>query len=261
MILDRIVQTKHDEVAALKQRVTLSELEKQILMRPETRGFETKLLDSPKRQLGLIAEVKKASPSKGLIRADFHPVQLAQAYEAAGADCISVLTDVDYFQGSNAYLTAVSESISLPIIRKDFIIDPIQIYEARAIGADAILLIVAILDKATLRALLNEAKGLGLDVLIEVHDRAELEVALDMDHRLIGVNNRNLRTFETDLRTTESLMQHVPSTIKLISESGIHTREDVSYLQRVGAGGLLIGESFMRKPDVGGAINDLLGPI
>lgn len=261
MILDRIVQTKHDEVAALNQRVTLSELEKQILKRPATRGFETKLLDTPKRELGLIAEVKKASPSKGLIRPDFHPVELAQAYEAAGADCISVLTDVDYFQGSNAYLTAVSESISLPIIRKDFIIDPMQIYEARAIGADAILLIVAILDKSTLRALLNEAKGLGLDVLIEVHDRAELEIALDMDHRLIGVNNRNLRTFDTDLKTTETLMQHVPSHIKLISESGIHTQEDVSYLKRVGAGGLLIGESFMRKPDVGAAINDLLGPL
>jgi indole-3-glycerol phosphate synthase len=261
MILDRIVQTKHQEVALLKQARKLAAFEKQISGLPMTRGFERALLDEPKRSLGLIAEVKKASPSKGLIRADFDPVEIAKGYELANADCISVLTDVDYFQGANAYLTQVSQTISLPIIRKDFIIDPYQIYEARAIGADAILLIVAILKKDELRSLLLEAKNLSLDVLIEVHDRDELEIALDMDHRLIGVNNRNLRTFETDLRTTEQLMQHVPSTIKLISESGIHTTEDVDYLKKVGAGGLLIGESFMRKPNVTDAVNDLLGRL
>jgi indole-3-glycerol phosphate synthase len=261
MILDRIVQTKHAEVEQLKARVSLSEFDKQIAMLPKTRGFETRLLDSPKRALGLIAEVKKASPSKGLIRADFNPVEIAKGYEQAGADCLSVLTDVAYFQGSNTYLTDVHTNVSLPVIRKDFIIDPYQIYEARAIGADAILLIVAILEKKKLAALLQEAKDLGLDVLVEVHDRKELETALELNHRLIGVNNRDLKTFHTDLKTTEELMKYVPSSIRLISESGIHTVEDVAYLTRIGAGGLLIGESFMRKANVTDAVNELLGPI
>jgi indole-3-glycerol phosphate synthase len=261
MILDRIVQTKHIEVATLKERVTIAQFEKQIATLPQTRGFETRLLDTPKRDLGLIAEVKKASPSKGLIRADFNPVEIAKGYELAGADCLSVLTDVDYFQGSNAYLTEVSANVSLPIIRKDFIIDPFQIYEARAIGADAILLIVAILEKQQLKDLLKEAKDLSLDVLVEVHDRRELEIALELDHRLIGVNNRDLKTFHTDLQTTEELMKYVPNSIKLISESGIHTTEDVAYLKSIGAGGLLIGESFMRQPNVTDAVNALLGSI
>jgi indole-3-glycerol phosphate synthase len=259
MILDRIVETKKREVIALKERTSLATFEKQISALPQTRGFESHLLDHPNRSIGLIAEVKKASPSKGLIRADFDPIAIAKEYQLAGADCISVLTDVDYFQGSNEYLSAVKSNVSVPLLRKDFTIDPFQIYEARAIGADAILLIVAILEKKQLKELLLEAKNLNLDVLVEVHDRSELEIALELDHRLIGVNNRDLRTFHTDLKTTEELMQYVPGSIKLISESGIHTTEDVDYLKKIGAGGLLIGESFMRKPNVADAVNALLG--
>src|SRR5690606_17302552 len=202
MFLDRIVETKKQEVMELAKRFDLAHYEQLIAALPPCKGFEAALKSgSRNRSLALIAEVKKASPSKGLIREDFHPVELAKAYEAAGADCLSVLTDEQYFQGSNQFLTAIREAVSVPLLRKDFIIDYRQIYEARAIGADCILLIVAILTDEQLSEFYDLAKKLGMDVLVEVHDEEELNRVLKLDKAtLIGVNNRNLRTFETDLK-------------------------------------------------------------
>lgn len=259
MFLDRIVTTKLQEVAALKEGLSIQGAEKQISQLPACRGFEKALTERKKRDLGLIAEVKKASPSKGLIREDFHPVGLAEAYERAGADCISVLTDVQYFQGSNDYLKAVRQAVQVPIIRKDFTIDELQIYEARLIGADAILLIAAILTTDQMKSYLGLAADLGMDALVEVHDRAELERALELDTQLIGINNRNLHTFVTDLRTTEELIRHIPAGKTVVSESAISSVQDVAYLRSVGAHAMLIGEHFMRQPIVEQAVYDLVG--
>lgn len=263
MFLDKIVATKQFEVEALASSFHLSEYEGMIAQLPPCKGFEASLqVGRRNRSMGLIAEVKKASPSKGLIRPDFDPVQLAKSYEAAGADCISVLTDRDYFQGSNEYLTKISEAVQLPLLRKDFIIDYRQIYEARAIGADAILLIAAILTKAQLEEFYELAKSIGLDVLVEVHNAAELETVLETGKAsLIGINNRDLRSFVTDLKTTETLIGMMPSHVTVISESGIAGRSDMDYLQSVGAHGVLIGEHFMRQADVGEAINKLMGAV
>ncbi|MEK3881444.1 indole-3-glycerol phosphate synthase TrpC [Paenibacillus sp. PL2-23] len=263
MFLDKIVATKRAEVEALASRFHLSQYEAMIEELPATKGFEAALsADRRHRGMGLIAEVKKASPSKGLIRPDFEPVELASAYEAAGADCISVLTDRDYFQGSNEYLMRVRESVKAPLLRKDFTIDYRQIYEARMIGADAILLIAAILTKAQMSEFHDLAKSIGLDVLVEVHDAAELETVLSMDKAtLIGINNRDLRSFATDLKTTEKLIGMMPKQVTVISESGIAGREDMAYLQSIGAHGVLIGEHFMRQEHVGHAIQDLMGPV
>ncbi|GGG57733.1 indole-3-glycerol phosphate synthase TrpC [Paenibacillus radicis (ex Gao et al. 2016)] len=262
MFLDKIVATKRNEVAALARQFQLAEYEKRISELKACRGFEKALNAGRKRDMGLIAEVKKASPSKGLIRADFHPAELATAYEKAGADCISVLTDRDYFQGSNEYLTLVHETVAVPLLRKDFIIDYKQVYEARVIGADAVLLIAAILTKQELSELYDIAKSLGLDVLVEVHDRQELEQVLELDKAsLIGVNNRDLKSFVTDLTTTEQLIALMPENVTVISESGIAGRKDMDYLQSIGAQGVLIGEHFMRQSDAGAAIIDLMGPV
>lgn len=262
MYLDRIVETKKAEVARLAESFSITEAERRIAAMEPTRGFHSALTAGRKRDMGLIAEVKKASPSKGLIRPDFHPVQLAAAYEAAGTDCISVLTDETYFQGSGAYLSAIREAVGVPLLRKDFVIDERQIYEARLLGADAVLLIAAILSDAQLRDYLALATALGLDALIEVHDRAELERVLALPAaKLIGINNRNLRTFEVSLETTAALAELVPSNATLISESGIQTREDIERLQRTGAQGVLIGETFMRRENVGDAVHDLMGPL
>jgi indole-3-glycerol phosphate synthase len=210
--------------------------------------------------MGLIAEVKKASPSKGLIRADFEPVRLAQAYEAAGTDCISVLTDVEYFQGSNEYLSQVRQSVRVPILRKDFTIDLHQIYEARLIGADAVLLIAAILTTAQMKEFSAAARNIGLDVLIEVHDKEELDRVLELDApTLIGINNRNLKTFVTDLKTTEELIAHMPKGVTVVSESGISQPSEIAYLQSIGAEAVLVGEHFMRQPVVEQAVHDLMG--
>lgn len=261
MFLNKIVETKKQEVANLAQRLNIADAEKEIAQLPPCRGFESALRNSH-RQLALIAEVKKASPSKGLIRKDFDPVTLASAYEAAGADCISVLTDEQYFQGSNQYLKDISEAVKLPLLRKDFIIDELQIYEARLIGADCILLIVAILTDEQLSKFHDIAKKLGMDVLVEVHDQAELERVLALNKAtLIGINNRNLHTFETSLQTTEKLIKQMPSHVLKISESGILSHNDYNYVRSVGAEGLLIGEHFMRQGDVGAAIEDLMGPV
>jgi len=260
MFLDKIVVTKQLEVSALKSRTTIAEMEKGIASLPACLGFEQALSLGRNRTMGLIAEVKKASPSKGLIRSDFEPVNLARAYEAAGADCISVLTDEDYFQGSNEYLKMVRQAVGLPILRKDFTIDPHQIYEARLIGADAILLIAAILTTDQMKDFTATARGIGLDVLIEVHDKEELDRVLELDDAtLIGINNRNLKTFVTDLKTTEELIGHMPKGVTVVSESGISKPSEIAYLQSIGAEAVLIGESFMRQPVVEQAVHDLMG--
>ncbi|MBB6674132.1 indole-3-glycerol phosphate synthase TrpC [Cohnella nanjingensis] len=262
MFLDRIVATKREEVERLKQTLNLDQAEKEIAALALCRGFERALTAGHRnRPVGLIAEVKKASPSKGLIRPDFHPVQLAQAYEAAGTDCISVLTDADYFQGSNDFLTRVKAGVKVPLLRKDFTIDERQIYEARLIGADAILLIAAILSKGQLDAYHRLARDIGLDVLVEVHNRPELETVLEIGTAtLIGVNNRNLHTFVTDLNVTEQLISLLPAGVTAVSESALGTPADIDFVRRAGAQAVLIGEHFMRQPDVGEAIRALLGP-
>jgi indole-3-glycerol phosphate synthase len=259
MFLDKIVATKLIEVEALKQHFSLEDAERRIAELPACLGFHRAISAGSNRMMGLIAEVKKASPSKGLIRADFDPVKIALAYEAAGADCISVLTDVSYFQGSNAYLAQVRKSVNLPLLRKDFTIDYRQIYEARLIGADAVLLIAAILTTEEMRDFLRISRTLGLDALVEVHDREELERVLELDADLIGINNRNLQTFVTDLQTTEQLIGMIPKGKTVVSESGIANADDMKYLQSVGAHAVLVGETFMRKPSVEQAVHELMG--
>ncbi|MFC5467759.1 indole-3-glycerol phosphate synthase TrpC [Cohnella suwonensis] len=261
MFLDRIVATKQREVETLKQTLSIAQAEKEISSLAACRGFEAALVRR-NRPVGLIAEVKKASPSKGLIRPDFDPVGLAQAYEQAGTDCISVLTDVDYFQGSNAYLTSIRSAVNVPLLRKDFTVDERQIYEARLIGADAILLIAAILSKSQLSDFHTLARDLGLDVLVEVHNREELEAVLEVGKAtLIGVNNRDLKTFVTDLGVTERLIGLMPKDVVAVSESAISSPGDVAFVRKAGAQAVLVGEHFMRQPQVGQAVNDLLGPV
>jgi indole-3-glycerol phosphate synthase len=259
MFLDKIVAVKKQEIERLRERTSLAVFERQIAALPATLGFRTALTERANRPMALIAEVKKASPSKGLIRPNFEPVAIAKAYEAAGADCLSVLTDEPHFQGSNAYLTAVREAVRVPLLRKDFTIDPLHIYEARAIGADAILLIAAILTKAEMKSFLTEAAGLGLDAIVEVHNREELDVALDIGASLIGINNRNLKTFITDLAVTEELLGRIPSDRFVVSESGISKPEEVARVYEAGARAVLIGEHFMRQPDVADAVTSLMG--
>ncbi|OBA05745.1 indole-3-glycerol phosphate synthase [Paenibacillus polymyxa] len=262
MYLDKIVVTKRQEVEQLKQHFQINKAERLIADLPVTRGFEHALARGRNRPLGLIAEVKKASPSKGLIRPNFQPVDIARAYEGAGADCISVLTDVTYFQGSPEYLQQIRDQVKIPLLRKDFIIDERQIYEARLLGADAVLLIAAILEPHVLGSFLQIAKELGLDALVEVHDSEELKAVLDLGTAtLVGVNNRNLRTFETRLQTTEELISLIPKGVTFISESGIAGPDDVKYLYSVGAHGILVGEHLMRKEDVGQAVADLMDGV
>lgn len=262
MFLDRIVADKQKEVERLKATMSVAGAEKAIAALPPARGFEDALARRRKRPLGLIAEVKKASPSKGLIRSDFDPVQLAKAYAEAGADCISVLTDAPHFQGSPEHLRRVREVVDLPLLRKDFIIDERQIYETRLLGADAVLLIAAILTRAQLSSFHDLARSVGLDVLVEVHDRAELETVLEIGKAtLIGVNNRNLRTFATDLKVTEELVPLMPPQVTAVSESAISAPEDIARVRQAGAKAVLIGEHFMRQPDVGAAVHALLGPV
>ncbi|WP_274651638.1 indole-3-glycerol phosphate synthase TrpC [Paenibacillus humicola] len=262
MFLDKIVATKRKEVDDLASGFDLASSERLIGGMEPCRGFIRALTEDRKRPVGLIAEVKKASPSKGLIRADFEPVSLAKAYAAAGTDCISVLTDTDFFQGANGYLTAIREAVDVPILRKDFTIDYRQIYEARLIGADAVLLIAAILRPSLLSELYDVAVSIGLDVLVEVHNEAEMDEVLGLGKaKLVGINNRDLHTFVTDLTTTGRLIDMAPDGVTVISESAISKPEDIAYVQSVGAKGVLVGEHFMRQPDVGAAIGDLMGPV
>lgn len=265
-ILQRILDRKAEEVAERSARVSLDTLRARLADAPPARGFVAAI--TAKRDAGLpavIAEVKKASPSKGVIREDFDPAAIAASYEAGGAACLSVLTDIDFFQGADAYLQQARAACTLPVLRKDFTIDPYQIVEARVLGADCILLIVSALDDAQLDALYREAVGVGLDVLVEVHDAEELQRALRLPPirgrlPLIGVNNRNLRTFEVSLATTLSLKYAVPADRILVTESGIGTRDDVDWLLAAGIEAYLVGESFMRETDPGAALKKLFFP-
>lgn len=253
--LAQIIATKHQEVEALLPRA--SHLRAAALQRNEFRGFRAALDHGPDR-LGLIAEVKKASPSVGLIDPNFDPILQAGRYIDGGASCLSILTDEKYFQGSLGYLSKISEFSPIPLLRKDFTIHEIQIHEAIIAGADAILLIVAALDADLLRRLYDEAKSFQLDVLVEVHNLQEMERALDLGADLIGINNRNLKTFEVDMATTEVLADEVPDDVILVSESGIKTHDDALRALNAGASALLIGETLMRAEDPAAAIRDFM---
>jgi len=261
MILDEIVAHKHHEVAAAKARMPEAELRARVAdLEEPPRGFIRALRES--RDSGwttVIAEVKKGSPSKGVIRPDFDPLAIAETYAAGGAACLSVLTDERFFLGHLRFLGLIREQVRLPLLRKDFICDPYQIIEARVAGADAVLLIAAMLELEQLRDYASLAREFGLDVLLEVHDEAELETALQTDCELIGINNRDLRTFVTDLATTERLLPGIPPGRLVVAESGIHTRTDIERLQAAGAGAFLIGESLMREADVEAKLRELLG--
>jgi indole-3-glycerol phosphate synthase len=257
-ILDSILKRKAEEVAQRSRVRSLEDLRARVRDLAPTRGFvEAIRRKHAAGQPAVIAEAKKASPSKGLIRPDFDPAQIARSYEAGGAACLSVLTDVDFFQGSNLYLGLAHRACALPILRKDFIVDPYQVYEARFIGADAILLIVAALEDGPMIEMANLAGALGMDVLVEVHDIDELERALQTDCELIGVNNRNLRTFEVSLDTTLELRPAVPTDRILVTESGIATSADVARMRSAGIETFLVGESFMREADPGAALRRL----
>lgn len=259
-ILKKIIVHKQTEVAAAKAAAPVSELQDRIGdLEDVPRGFERHLREAvTSGWTAVIAEVKKGSPSKGVIRADFDPLQIAETYQNNGATCLSVLTDEHFFLGHLRYLALIREAVSIPLLRKDFICDPYQIYEARAAGADAILLIAAMLDLNQLRDFHAIAKELHLDVLLEVHDEEELEKALQTGCPLIGVNNRNLRTFEMDLGTTRRLARMLPADRFLVAESGINNRSDIVRLQTDGAKAFLIGESLMREDDIGMKLQELL---
>lgn len=251
-VLKKIIARKFEEVAERQAKVSIDELQQQAEKQSACRGFvasmENKLAAG---QSAVIAEIKKASPSQGVIRDPFHPVDIAKSYEAAGAACLSILTDVDFFQGADQYLMDARSAVSLPVIRKDFIVEPYQIYEARAIGADCILLIVAALEAKKLKELNDLAHSLGMDVLVEVHNAEELAIALELPNRLIGINNRNLHTFETSLNNTYDLLDSIGSERIIVTESGIHTTEHVESMRAHQVNSFLVGEAFMRADDPG----------
>ena len=254
-VLARIVDTKRREVAAAKARVPLADLHRRCAALPPCRGFEQAIRNAD--GMAVIAEVKKASPSAGVIRADFDPVAIARTYERHGANCLSVLTDEEYFQGKLEYMTAAREAVGIPVLRKEFIIDEYQLAEARAAGADAVLLIAECLPDQRLKELHSAARELGLDVLIELHDADQLSRVLDTGATLVGVNNRDLRTFTTRLEHTLDLLPQFPADVAVVSESGIRTNAELRRLQAAGVRAVLVGESLMRSPDIGAALDAL----
>lgn len=255
MILDDIIEKRKIQLDIEKSKVPFEMIKQQAFDTDfKTKGFKSALSGN---RLSVICEVKKASPSKGLIRPDFHPIEIAKEYESAGADAISCLTEEYYFQGSSEYLKSIAKCVSIPILRKDFIIDEYQIYEARAIGASAILLIAAILDKETLNRFYQLAASLSLDCLVEVHNESELDTALSIDADIIGINNRNLKTFEVDLNTTGKLASYIPKSKIIVSESGIKNSKDMKTIRHLGAYAVLIGETLMRSDNISAALKEL----
>lgn len=251
-ILKKILARKAEEVAERQQRVPLEQLVETAEKQPDARGFTEAIRRKlAQNQAAVIAEIKRASPSKGIIRPNFYPEEIARSYEKGGAACLSVLTDIDFFQGADDYLVQARTATKLPVLRKDFTIDPYQVYESRALGADCILLIVAALDFPQLKKLHQTAVGIGLDVLIEVHDAAELDQALELDNTLIGINNRNLHTFETSLDTTFNLLDRIPAGRIIVTESGIHSVDDVKAMRGHNVHTFLVGEAFMRAEEPG----------
>ena len=257
-ILKKIVRRKLEEIAERSARVSLESLKEEVPSASPVRGFADAIAAKiAAGRAGVIAEIKKASPSKGVLREDFRPADIARSYARHGAACLSVLTDVDFFQGGDDYLKQARAACELPVIRKDFIVDPYQVYEARAIGADCILLIVSCLEDDRMRGLNDLAHDLGMDVLIEVHDGAELERALPLANRLIGINNRNLRTFDVSLDTTLELLDRIPSDRIVVTESGIHTPDDVRLMREHRVNAFLVGEAFMRAEEPGEKLAEL----
>ena len=257
-VLKKIISRKHEEVAERSQHTCIADLKSRIAQQAPSRGFvasiERKLVAG---ESAVIAEIKKASPSKGVMRDQFIPVDIAKSYEKAGAACLSILTDVDFFQGADEYLVEGRAAVSLPVIRKDFMVDEYQIYEAKALGADCVLLIAAALEANLLKHLNALAHELGMDVLVEVHDAQELSLALELPNRLIGINNRNLHTFDTTLDTTYRLLEQIGDDRIVVTESGIHTHEDVLAMREHNVNSFLVGEAFMRAQDPGERLADL----
>jgi len=259
-ILAKILSVKAEEVATARQMRSEAELLREAQARQDVRGFARSIENKiAQGKAGVIAEVKKASPSKGILRENFNPAEIAASYAAHGAACLSVLTDVQFFQGSHDNLRLARAACPLPVLRKDFIIDPYQIISARAMGADCVLLIVAALDAAQLRDMEDVAMGLGMDVLVEVHDAKELDVALSLKSPLLGINNRNLRTFETKLSNTLDLLPNIPEGKRVVTESGILTPEDVKLMRDNGVHAFLVGEAFMRAPEPGVELARIMG--
>jgi indole-3-glycerol phosphate synthase len=251
-ILKKILARKHEEIAERSAQVSIPQLIEKAKLASAPRGFSAAIAAKiAAGQSGVIAEIKKASPSKGVIREDFDPAAIAESYEKGGACCLSVLTDVDFFQGADEYLKMARSASTLPVIRKDFIIDEYQIYEARAMGADCILLIVSALSEEQLNQLHEVARSLGMDVLIEVHDEAELDIALKLDNPMVGINNRNLHSFEVSLDNTYQLLNKIPANKIVITESGIHSPADVAAMRQHHVNAFLVGEAFMRSDDPG----------
>ncbi|MDE2509245.1 MAG: indole-3-glycerol phosphate synthase TrpC [Planctomycetota bacterium] len=256
-ILDEIVASKRLEVATARKRMPLEELEAQAAVSPPARDFQAALAGAP--PIHLIAEIKRASPSAGIIRADFDPVGIARTYQAHGASCLSVLTDVGHFQGHLSFLARIRAAVAIPLLRKDFIIDEYQVVEARLAGADAVLLIAEILSDEDLRRLQARTRALGMCALVELHEEANLQRVLDSGASLVGINNRDLRHFETDLEHTLRLRDRIPREVLLVSESGIRTRGDIVCLEAAGVSAVLVGESLMRAANIGPAVDELIG--
>ncbi len=257
-VLDKIMAHKAEEVAHLKRQVSLADVSAKAGDTAPSRGFVSALNESLNAgRSAVIAEVKKASPSKGIIRADFNPASIAEDYQKYGASCLSVLTDAEFFKGSAAYFDQARQACTIPMLRKDFMLDDYQIFESRAMGADCILLIAAALEDGLMQDLNGRAQELGMDVLVEVHNHDELERGLALDTRMIGINNRNLRNFETSLNTTIDLLEHIPSDRVVVTESGIHTADDVALMRENSVNTFLVGEAFMRVDEPGQKLTEL----